>query len=185
MPPCQPSLQSGFLILSYNLDAISVCIIWLKNLVILLIVALTCRRLLKEWANWKSWSEALFWGVCYRSVIFLFLSLFFPSWFLFCLQNSYCGFFLVISENCSVFISLMCFFFFFTFPHVAVSYMGGCKSYSINKGNIHKRSSAVCTIEILVCVCVCFLFCFVLVFFQNDIIWNCMARFSTFAKLVL
>lgn len=128
-------------------------------MVISLIVALTCRRLLKEWANWKSWSEALFWGVCYRSVIFLFLSLFFPSWFLFCLQNSYCGFFLVISENCSVFISLMCFFFFFTFPHVAVSYMGGCKSYSINKGNIHKRSSAVCTIEILVCVFFV-LFCF-------------------------
>lgn len=102
--------------------------------------------------------------------IFLFLSLFFPSWFLFCLQNSYCGFLLVISENCSLFISLMCFFF-FTFPHVAVSNMGGCKSHSINKGNIHKRSSTVCTIQIRVCVCF---------FFQN-----CMPRFSTFAKLVL
>lgn len=83
-----------------------------------------------------------------------FFPFFFPSWFLFCLQNSYCGFNLVISENCSLFISLMCFFL-FTFPHVAVSNMGGCKSYSINKGNIHKRCSAVCTIQILVCRCVC------------------------------
>lgn len=108
-----------------------------------------------------------------------FFPFFFPSWFLFCLRNSYCGFNLVISENCSLFISLMCFFL-FTFPHVAVSNMGGCKSYSINKGNIHKRCSAVCTIQILVCRCVC-----ARVFSQNDIIWNCMARFCTLAKLVL
>lgn len=143
----------------------------------MLIVALTCRRLLKEWVNWKSWSETLFWGACYRSVIFL--SLFFPQLVSILFTNSYCGFNLVISENCSLFISLMCFFL-FTFPHVAVSNMGGCKSYSINKGNIHKRSSAVCTIQILVCRCVC-----ARVFSQNDIIWNCMARFCTLAKLVL
>ena len=98
----------------------------------------------------RPYSEECVIGVSF--FIFLFLSLFFPSWFLFCLQNSYCGFLLVISENCSLFISLMCFFF-FTFPHVAVSNMGGCKSHSINKGNIHKRSSTVCTIQIRVCVC--------------------------------
>jgi hypothetical protein len=102
-------------------------------LAILIIFIFTCRRLLREWANWKSWSEI------FLSALSAICScgIFFPSrGFYFNLLSN----FLLPISSCNI--RKLNEVLFPHFPHFAVcDIMSVCNSYLINQGNIHKRDS--------------------------------------------